>query len=137
MCGGIVGIPGESFFSLARPVCRVMFESPKDETELSNESMAVHGPFEIAETVDSVNQTKQAFRLVIKREVRRQGVLFEKGGKYVYHEVATNWLEEEKDGWEGLEWYNKRGQAENFSKDIKNWVRDGADATIRVQNKER
>jgi hypothetical protein len=97
----------------------------------------VHGPFEIAETVDSVNQTKQAFRLVIKREVRRQGVLFEKGGKYFYHAVATNWLEEEKDGWEGLEWYNKRGQAENFSKDIKNWVRDGADATIRVQNKER
>lgn len=65
--------------------------------------------YELAETVHCMNQTKKAFRLVVKREVRRQGELFEKGGKYFYHAVATNWLEEEKDAWEVLEWHNKRG----------------------------
>jgi hypothetical protein len=32
--------------------------------------------YEIAETVHCMNETKKAFRLVIKREVRRQGELF-------------------------------------------------------------
>ena len=41
--------------------------------------------YELAETVHCMNQTKKAFRLVIKREVRRQGELFEKGGQYFYH----------------------------------------------------
>jgi len=75
--------------------------------------------YEIAETIHCMNQTKKAFRLVVKREVRGQGELFEKGGKYFYHAVATNWLEEEKDAWEVLEWHNKRGQAENFNKELK------------------
>ena len=75
--------------------------------------------YEIAETVHCMNQTKKAFRLVIKREVRRQGELFEKGRKYFYHAVATNWLEEEKNTQEVLEWHNQRGQAENFNKELK------------------
>jgi hypothetical protein len=75
--------------------------------------------YEIAETVHCMNQTKKAFRLVIKREVRRQGELFEKGGQYFYHAVATNWLEEEKNTQEVLEWHNQRGQAENFNKELK------------------
>jgi hypothetical protein len=33
---------------------------------------------EIAETIPWMNQTKKAFRLVVKREVRRQGELLEK-----------------------------------------------------------
>jgi hypothetical protein len=32
--------------------------------------------YELAETVHCMNETKKAFRLVIKREVRRQGELF-------------------------------------------------------------
>jgi hypothetical protein len=75
--------------------------------------------YELSETVHCMNETKKAFRLVVKREVRRQGDLFEKEGPYFYHAVATNWLEEEKDTKEVLKWHNQRGQAENFNKELK------------------
>ena len=75
--------------------------------------------YEIAETVHCMNETKKAFRLVVKRWGRRQGELFENGGQYFYHAVATNWLEEEKDTQEVLDWHNQRGQAENFNKELK------------------
>jgi len=75
--------------------------------------------YELAETVHCMNETKKAFRLVVKRERRRQGELFEKEGQYFYHAVATNWLEEEKDSGEVLKWHNQRGQAENFNKELK------------------
>jgi hypothetical protein len=75
--------------------------------------------YELAETVHCMNETKKAFRLVVKRWVVRQGGLFEEGGSYGYHAVATNWLEEEKDTHEVLEWHNQRGQAENFNKELK------------------
>jgi hypothetical protein len=76
--------------------------------------------YEIAETVHCMNETKKAFRLVVKREIRRQGELFEKGGQqYFYHAVATNGLEEEKDTAGVLKWHNQRGQAENFNKELK------------------
>jgi hypothetical protein len=66
-----------------------------------------------------MNGTKKAFRLVVKRERRRQGELFEKGGQYFYHAVATNWLEEEKNTEGVLKWHNQRGQSENFNKELK------------------
>jgi len=76
--------------------------------------------YELAETVHCMNGTKKAFRLVVKREMRRQRDLFEgKEGQYFYHAVATNWLEEEKNTGEVLEWHNQRGQAENFNKELK------------------
>jgi hypothetical protein len=75
--------------------------------------------YEIAETVHCMNETKKAFRLVVKRWVVRQGELFEDGGPYGYHAVATNWLEEEKNPEEVLDWHNQRGQAENFNKELK------------------
>ena len=76
--------------------------------------------YELAETVHCMNGTKKAFRLVVKREIRRQGELFEvKGVPYFYHAVATNWLEEQKDTAAVLKWHNQRGQAENFNKEIK------------------
>ncbi len=76
--------------------------------------------YELAETVHCMNETKKAFRLVVKREIRRQGELFEvKGAPYFYHAVATNWLEEEKDTEEALKWHNQRGQPENFNKELK------------------
>ena len=75
--------------------------------------------YELAETVHCMNETKKAFRLVVKREIRRQGELFEKEGQYFYHAVATNWLEEEKNTEEVLKWHNQRGQAENFNKELK------------------
>jgi hypothetical protein len=75
--------------------------------------------YELAETVHCMNETKKAFRLVVKRQIRRQGELFEKEGQYFYHAVATNWLEEEKSTEEVLKWHNQRGQAENFNKELK------------------
>jgi hypothetical protein len=75
--------------------------------------------YELAETVHCMNETKKAFRLVVKREIGRQGELFEKEGPYFYHAVATNWLEEEKKTEEVLKWHNQRGQAENFNKALK------------------
>ena len=70
---------------------------------------------QIAETVHCMNGTKKAFRLVVKREIRRQRDLFEaKEGLYFYHAVATNWLEEEKHTGDVLEWHNQRGQAEKI-----------------------
>jgi hypothetical protein len=76
--------------------------------------------YELAETVHCMNETKKAFRLVVKREIRRQGELFEvKGAPYFYHAVATNWLEEEKNTEEALKWHNQRGQSENFNKELK------------------
>jgi hypothetical protein len=74
----------------------------------------------LAETVHCMEKTKEAFRLVIKREVRRQGELFEKKeNPYFYHVVATNWVEEQKSAREVLDWHNQRGQAENFNKEVK------------------
>jgi hypothetical protein len=75
--------------------------------------------YELAETVHCMNETKKAFRLVVKRGIRRQGELFEKEGQYFYHAVATNWLEKEKNTEEVLRWHNQRGQAENFNKELK------------------
>jgi hypothetical protein len=74
----------------------------------------------LAETVHCMEKTKEAFRLVIKREVRRQRELFEgKEEPYFYHVVATNWREEEKSSQEVVNWHNQRGQAENFNKEVK------------------
>ncbi len=75
--------------------------------------------YELGETVHCMNETKRAFRLVVKRWIMRQGELFEGGGLYCYHAVATNWLEEEKNTEEVLTWHNQRGQAENFNKELK------------------
>ena len=48
-----------------------------------------------------------------------EGELFEHGGPYCYHAVATNWLEEEKNPGEVMAWHNQTGQAENFNKELK------------------
>ena len=79
--------------------------------------------YELAKTVHCMNGTKKVFRLVVKREKRRQRDLFEgKEGPYFYHAVGTNWLEEEKHTGEVLEWHNQRGQAENFNKEVKSGI---------------
>lgn len=76
--------------------------------------------YEIAETVHTMNRTKSAFRLIIKRELRRQGELFEEPGeRYFHHVVASNRSAEQKSAQEVLVWHNQRGQAENFNKELK------------------
>ena len=77
--------------------------------------------YEVAETVHSMNKTNKAFRLVIKREKREQGELFNgRGWHYFYHAIATNWERERKDSQEVIAWHNQRGEAENFNKELKN-----------------
>jgi len=73
--------------------------------------------YELAETVHSMGKTKTSFRLVIKREERKQKNLFEQE-KYFHYAVATN-LPEEKSALDVLTWHNQRGQAENFDKELK------------------
>ena len=76
--------------------------------------------YQVAEAVHSMNQTKAAFRLSIKREERGQNDLFEPAaGPYAYHVVASNWPAEEKTAHAVLQWHNQRGQAENFNKELK------------------
>jgi len=65
-----------------------------------------------------MNQTKKAFRLVVKRELKKQENLFGQG-RYFHHAVATNWDEEEKNALQALQWHNQRGEAENFNKELK------------------
>jgi len=76
--------------------------------------------YELAEAVHTMNKTKKSFRLVIKRELRKQKDLFDLvTEKYHHYAVATNWPEEEKNAQAALTWHNKRGQAENFNKELK------------------
>ncbi len=74
--------------------------------------------YQLAETVHTMNRTTRAFRLILKRERRRQGDLFD-GEAYVYHVVASNWPGDAKSAAEVVAWHNQRGQAENFHKELK------------------
>lgn len=74
--------------------------------------------YEIAETVHTMARTHHAFRLIVKRELRRQPDLFAQE-RYFYHAVASNWPSEQTSAAEVLAWHNRRGQAENFLKELK------------------
>jgi hypothetical protein len=66
------------------------------------------------ETVHTLNSSQHAYRILLIRQERRQGDLFE--GPYRYSAVITNMdlpLEEQ------IAWYRKRGQCENQIKEIK------------------
>lgn len=76
--------------------------------------------YHVADAVHTMQATKAAFRLSIKREERPQPDLFAAATTpYAYHVVASNWPEEEKTTAEVLVWHNQRGQAENFNKELK------------------
>jgi hypothetical protein len=74
--------------------------------------------YEVAETVHTMARTHHAFRLIVKRELRRQPDLFAQE-RYFYHAVASNWPTEQKSALQVLQWHNQRGQAENFLKELK------------------
>ena len=70
---------------------------------------------EIAETVHSMNGTKQAFRLIVLRWPNPQPSLFE-ADRYCYYAVATN----REEGAAEVIWkHNGRGQSENCHKELK------------------
>jgi hypothetical protein len=70
---------------------------------------------EIAETVHTMNGTKQAFRLIVLRWRNSQPNLFETE-RYGYHAVATN---REESAAEVIWKHNGRGQSENWHKELK------------------
>jgi hypothetical protein len=69
---------------------------------------------QVAETVHTMNETKEAFRLIVQRWPKRQGDLFDPGPFY-YHVIATNRTEKPK---EVISIHNQRGQAENYIKEL-------------------
>jgi len=70
---------------------------------------------EIAETVHTMNQTKQAFRLIVLRWPNPQPSLFE-AERYCYHAVASNRGESAAE----VIWkHNGRGKSENWHKELK------------------
>lgn len=72
---------------------------------------------EIAETVHCMNETKQAFRLLVVRWKNVQPDLFE-AGAYCYHAVASN--RGESEGASEVLWrHNQRGESENWHKELK------------------
>jgi hypothetical protein len=70
---------------------------------------------EIAETVHSMNETKQAFRLTVLRWLNPQPSLFE-SERYGYYAVATN---REESAAEVIWKHNQRGNSENWHKELK------------------
>ena len=80
------------------------------------EWQSYEGDREIAETVHTMNQTKEAFRLIVQRWSRLQGELFNPD-PYCYHVIATN---REEPAEEVVRLHNQRGQLENYIKELKN-----------------
>lgn len=70
---------------------------------------------QIAETVHTLNRTKQAFRLIVLRWLNPQPNLFETE-RYCYHAVASN---REESAAEVIWKHNGRGSSENWHKELK------------------
>jgi len=70
---------------------------------------------EIGETIHTMNNTNEAFRLIVQRWPKVQAELFDPD-PYCYHVIATN-REELMEAVVHL--HNQRGQVENFIKEIK------------------
>ena len=73
------------------------------------------GDRQIAETIHTMNDTKEAFRLIVIRWPKLQAELFD-FSPYFYHAIATN---REEDAEEVIKLHNQRGQAENYIKELK------------------
>lgn len=87
------------------------------------EWQAHEGDRQIAETVHTMNRSREAFRLIVQRWPKLQAELFDPD-PYCYHAIATN---REEPANEVVALHNQRGQAENFIKELKegfgmNWI---------------
>jgi len=74
------------------------------------------GDRQIAETIHTMNGTKEAFRLIVIRWPRLQSELLDPS-PYFYHAIATN-REEDAEG--VIKLHNQRGETENYIKELKN-----------------
>lgn len=73
---------------------------------------------EIAETVHTMNKTKESFRLIVLRWSNEQVELFNRD-EYKYHVIATNL---ESSALEVVWEYHDRGQIENIIKELKRGI---------------
>jgi hypothetical protein len=94
---------------------RAVKEAIRTISEAEWEEPTVGCGYEMAETVHTMARTHRAFRLVVKRELRRQVDLFQEDRYF----LASNWPLERKSALQVLEWHHQRGQAENFLKELK------------------
>ena len=94
-----------------------MRQIPESEWKAYRTREGVATDREIAETVHCLNQSQQAFRLIVVRWKNPQPSLFE-GQVYCYHAVASNRKETESAS-EVLWGHNQRGEAENWHKELK------------------
>jgi hypothetical protein len=93
-------------------------KSVKETTKAIKEEawQPYQGDRQIAETVHTMNETKEAFRLIVIRWPKLQAELFDPC-PYFYHAIATN---REEDAEEVIKLHNQRGEVENYIKELKN-----------------
>ncbi len=86
----------------------------------ASEWKAYRGDREIAETVHTMNGTKEAFRLVVVRWPKQQAELFDPE-PYFYHAIASGGAIEEGEQTpaEVMAFYDQRGEIENWIKELK------------------
>jgi hypothetical protein len=87
----------------------------KESIKTIREWRPYQGDREIGETIHTMNNTKEAFRLIVLRWPKIQAELFDPS-PYFYHAIATNRGEE---AGEVIQLHNQRGQVENYIKELK------------------
>jgi len=88
----------------------------RDSIKGIKEWRAYQGDKEIGETIHTMNNTKEAFRLIVLRWPKLQAELFD-SSPYFYHAIATN---REEAASEVIKLHNQRGEVENYIKELKN-----------------
>lgn len=87
----------------------------KETIKAIKEWRPYQGDREIGETIHTMNNTKEAFRLIVIRWPKLQAELFD-SSPYFYHAIATNREEEAE---EIIKLHNQRGIVENYIKELK------------------
>jgi len=84
---------------------------------ISNEDWAPYKNGSIAETIHSMNKTKEAFRLIVIRRSYQSDIFAQEDVSLKYTVIATNRMESAEDV---VKWYNQRGEcSENRIKELK------------------
>jgi hypothetical protein len=87
----------------------------KETIKAIKEWRPYQGDREIGETIHTMNDTREAFRLIVIRWPKLQAELFD-SSPYFYHAIATN---REEEAPEIIKLHNQRGQVENYIKELK------------------
>jgi hypothetical protein len=87
----------------------------KESIKTIREWQPYDGDREIGETIHTMNNTREAFRLIVIRWPKLQAEFFDPS-PYFYHAIATN---REEEAPEVIKIHNQRGQLENYIKELK------------------